>query len=116
MEYIRLMTNLSEHPKWLDTSHAGRSVLIGIWLYCGRNETGGQIPDAAARREGLTGKLASRLEELGWIHRNGSGWHVHDWDEHQVSVEGMAAAKERQRAYDAQRKARQRARRTKGTA
>lgn len=107
MEHIRLMSNLSEHPKWLDTSHHGRSVLIAIWCYCGRNETDGQIPEAAARREGLTTKLAGQLEELGWIHRNGVGWYVHDWEDHQVSVETMDARR-RELAARRQRKHRSR--------
>lgn len=110
MEHIRLMTNLSEHPKWLDTSHLGRSVLIALWCYCGRNETDGHVPDAAARREGLTTKVAGQLTELGWIHRNGVGWYVHDWEDHQITVEEMEAARERRRAYEAERKRDYRAR------
>ena len=104
MDYIRLMTNLSEHPKWLTTGHVGRSVLIGIWLYCGRMETDGYIPGPAARREGLTPKVATELEERGWLHRNGDGWHVHDWDEHQPSAIAYKEEGERRRAMARDRK------------
>jgi hypothetical protein len=98
MEYIRLMTKLRDHPKWLATKPLGRSALIGIWLYCGHMETNGNVPVAAARREGLTVKLAAELEELGWLHRNGEGWHVHDWEEHQVPAERLAEKRRLARA------------------
>ena len=25
-------------------------------------------------------------ENAGFIHRNGSGWHIHDWDSHQGAL------------------------------
>jgi hypothetical protein len=100
VDYIRLMTNLSEHRKWLETSDRACKVLIGIWLYCGRNETDGFIPIAAARREGLTNPIAEQLETRGWLLRNGDGWYVHDWGEHQVSAEEIKA----KRAYERERK------------
>jgi hypothetical protein len=90
VEYIRLITSLSEHRKWLATSDRGHTVLIALWCYCGRMETDGYVPGPVGRREGLSAKLAAELEELGWLHRNGEGWHVHDWEEHQIPKERLA--------------------------
>jgi hypothetical protein len=97
VDYIRLVTRLPEHPKWIETPAPAVKVLIQLWCYCGRNETDGHIPATVARREGLTPALARRLEELGWIHRNGSGWHVHDWTDHQPTVEQIAQKREKAR-------------------
>lgn len=90
MEFIHVMTKLRDHPKWLATSRVARSVLVDMWLYCGHMETNGWVPAAAARKEGLSPKLATELESRGWIHRNGDGWYIHDWEEHQVSPERIA--------------------------
>jgi hypothetical protein len=111
MEHIRLMSNLSEHPKWLATSPPGCKVLIALWCYCGRNETDGRVPAAAARREGLTTALARQLEELGWIHRDDEAWVVHDWSEHQIDAAEIRDRRERQREAWRRLKSTQRKRR-----
>lgn len=90
MDFIRLITKLSEHRKWMDTSGNAAKVLINLWCYCGRNETDGYVPAPIAKREGLTKRIAEELEGVGWLHRNGDGWHVHDWTEHQPTAEQMA--------------------------
>lgn len=110
MDYIRVMTRLRGHPKWLATGAAARSVLMDIWLYCGEQETDGWVPEQAARKEGLTPKLAAELERLGWLHQNGAGWYVHDWSEHQVSAAEIKAERSRVRELAKLRKQRQRER------
>lgn len=97
MDYIRLMTCLPEHPKWVDTPPAAVKVLIQLWCYCGRNETDGYVPAQAAKREGLSKRMAGELEALGWLERNGAGWYVHDWTDHQPSKEQLARRREKAR-------------------
>lgn len=108
MEYIRLATTLSEHRKWMATSGPACKVLIGLWVYCGRNETGGFVPAPAARREGLTARIAGHLEQLGWIHREQEGWLVHDWDDHQLSATEVKERREHLRRQWRERKRAQR--------
>lgn len=107
MDWLKLSVDLPDHPKVADLSDRAKWVLISAWCYAARFETDeGHIPAAAARHVGLTRKIAAELEAAGLIHRNGSGWHAHDWPEHQAELE--AAKRRRRQARERQQRKRDR--------
>lgn len=108
MEYVRLYTALLTHPKQERTPPKAWKVLTLMWLYAGTHETGGRIPPEACRVVGLTSSVAAQLEEIGWMHRNGSGWVLNDWEDHQVDVDEMRERREARRAQWRQSKQRRR--------
>jgi hypothetical protein len=100
VDWFKVSVDLPDHPKVADLSYQAKWVLIASWCYVARFELReGHVPDAAARNLGLTTKIASELEAAGLLHRNGCGWHIHDWDEHQSQIDELA---------DIRRKARER--------
>jgi hypothetical protein len=100
VDWLKLSVDLPDHPKVAELSDRAKWVLISAWCYVARFELQeGHVPDAAARNLGLNNKIASELEAAGLLHRNGSGWHIHDWDDHQSQIDELA---------DIRRKARER--------
>lgn len=87
MDWLKLSVDLPDHPKVANLSDRAFRALIGAWCYAARFETDGYLPTAAARPVGITKRAADELEAAGLIHPNGSGWHIHDWDQHQPTAE-----------------------------
>lgn len=110
MDYVKLWTAVLTHPKWLALSDRAKTLLVQSWMYAGQAETNGHVPDSARRIIGHTPKSAVELEEHGWWHRNGSGWVLHDWTDHQVDAEDLKAQRAERRAQDAARARRYRER------
>ena len=104
MDYVRLYTDLLTHPKSEGLSDRSWRVLTLAWLYAGRHETDGRIPPEARRAIRMTPAAERELIERGWIHKNGTGHVLHDWDHHQDQAEGIR----RRRELARERKARQR--------
>jgi hypothetical protein len=101
VDWLKLSVDLPDHPKVAELSDRAFRALIASWCYAARFETDGYLPHQAQRAVGMTAKLAGELEAAGLLHRNGSGWHVHDWDEHQPTAEEIA----RRRVMAAKRQA-----------
>lgn len=108
MEYVRLYTNLLTHPKQERTPPKAWKVLTLAWTYAGEHETDGHIPSEARRVLGLTPAVERQLIEIGWLHPNGHGWVLHDWDDHQVDADEVRDARERRRAQWRESKRRRR--------
>lgn len=85
MDYVRLHAKLLTHPKALSTSDKGWRTLTLAWLYAGEHETDGVVPPQAKPFIRMTPAIERELVNLGWLHRNGVGWVLHDWDDHQVT-------------------------------
>jgi hypothetical protein len=107
VDWLKLSVDLPDHPKVADLSDRAFRALIASWCYAARFETdAGHVPDAPSRRLGLTPAVARELEEAGLMHRNGTGWHVHDWDHHQEAAEQIKRKREMARNRQASRRRR----------
>lgn len=94
MDYVRLYTDLLTHPKAEGLSDRAWRVLTLAWLYAGRHETDGLVPPEARRFVRMTASAERELTERGWLHRNGNGWVLHDWDHHQEQAEDIKRRRE----------------------
>lgn len=108
MDFIRLYTALLTHPKQERTPPKAWKTLTLAWMYAGTHETGGRIPPEARRIIGMTAAVERELIEIGWMERNGSGWVLHDWEDHQIAVEEVRERREVRRAQWRESKARRR--------
>lgn len=97
MEYVKLYTSLLTHPKALGLSASAWRLLTFAWLYAGQQETDGYVPDAAKPLLHYSKKAAEELETAGWWRRNGNGWELHDWQDHQVATDELERRRELQR-------------------
>lgn len=111
MDYIRLYTALLTHPKAEGLSDRAWRVLTLAWLYAGQHETGGRVPPEAKRFIRMTPTSEAELSERGWLHRNGNGWVLHDWEDHQAAVDELSEIRRKAR----ERKAAERQRRREET-
>lgn len=85
-EYVALHTILLTHPKADRLSDRAWRTLTLAWCYAGQHETGGYIPAGAERFIRANARTLDELEVGGWIHRNGGGWVLHDWDDAQAAL------------------------------
>lgn len=108
MEYARIYTALLTHPKWMVLSDGAQALIVRAWLFSALQETDGYVPEAARRLIAWKPKPAEELEAAGWWHRNGAGWDLHDWSDHQEA----AADIKRRRELAKERKRRERERRS----
>lgn len=97
MDYIAVYTAVLDHPKALRLSDRAFRALVSTWLYAGRHETDGHVPQAAVGLLRMTPRVVLELEQGGWLHRNGSGWEIHDWDHHQQPLEDAQERRRRAR-------------------
>lgn len=109
MEYVRLYTAVLTHPKWMVLSDSAKALLVQAWIYAGLQETDGFVPDSAAKVVGVKPKAAVELESAGWWARNGTGWDLNDWQDHQVNADELRDRRERLRGKWAEDKRRRRA-------
>lgn len=93
MRYVRLYTDILTHEKQLATSDRAWRALTLALAYAGKNETDGHVPDTARGLVRFTPATTKELSQLGWIHRNGSGWVINGWADHQETVESLDAAR-----------------------
>jgi len=102
VDWFKVMANLAQAQKWDDLSDGAARALVNIWCYVTRHDPEhGHVPPTIARLvPRVTPARVSELERMGWLDRNGSGWVIHDWQEHQRE----AVAYERRKAKDRERK------------
>ena len=109
--WIKLDTGFMQHPKTCEllerpTGAKALASLLTIWGWAGGSDAPGaregHITDAVMRRIGVPRSHAQALADVGFLHRNGTGRHIHDWE----TTQGALLDK---RASDARRQAANRA-------
>lgn len=84
MDWFKVESNIATNPKIDALSHPAYRVLTYLWGHAMTHETGGHIPTTATRLiPHATKARIAELEARGFLHENGSGWVLHDWDVHQ---------------------------------
>lgn len=96
MDFVKLYTTLLTHPKTARTSPRAWQTLTFAWMYAGEHETDGYVPIEAKPFIRMTSAVERELEDLGWMHRNGAGWVIHDWSDHQVTRADLDEQRNRQ--------------------
>lgn len=101
--WFKVVSVLATSEKWDALTDGAARAIVNIWCYTAQHSPSeGRVPTNIHRLvPGVTPKRVEELEAGGWLDRNGTGWIVHDWHEHQSDV----VAFERRRAKDRERKA-----------
>lgn len=116
MTWVRLDDGAPLHPKLLAVGPEAAWLWVAGLAYANRHTTNGTIPPQALPAlypsdqwpRARLAKLATALVEAGlWTAREGGGWEVHDYAQYQA--EAMRDAVEERRAWERERKAKQRA-------
>lgn len=105
MTWVKIDDTVTEHPKCVELSPSAWTLWLHGLAYCSRNLTDGHIPAAMLPRlSGLSSpkKAAGELCEAGLWHKNGEGWEIHDYADHQrtradIEAERQAARERRAR-------------------
>lgn len=101
VDWFKVDSDIATNPKVHDLSGNAYRALTFLWGHAMRHETGGLIPHSAPTLiPHVTVRLLKDLESRGFLHENGGGWVLHDWDEHQH--EALLAQEKKRR--DAKRK------------
>ena len=101
MDWFKVDARIATNPKIHELSHVAYRVLTYLWGHAMTHETGGTIPESVPSLiPYVTRKSIAELEARGFLHANGGGWVLHDWDDHQ---EEALRVQEKKRA-DAARK------------
>lgn len=98
MTWVKLDDSMPTHPKVVERSDAAFRALIELWCHAAQHKTDGRVGDQAAKRIAKP-KVIAELVDAGLIHRNGAGWIIHDWLDHNMSKSDYEA----QREVDAER-------------
>jgi hypothetical protein len=96
-EYVRIDVLLPDNPKLDGLSAAAKWTLVELWCYCGQHLTDGHVRDAKWKQFG-TPNIRRQLVEHGLAERNGSGYLMHDYLDHQRSRADVAGLKEKRAA------------------
>jgi hypothetical protein len=116
MTWVRLDDGAPLHPKLLAVGPEAAWLWVAGLAYANRHVTNGAIPPQALPAlypsdqwpRARLAKLAAALVEAGlWTAREGGGWEVHDYAQYQA--EAMRDAVDERRAWERERKAKQRA-------
>jgi hypothetical protein len=106
VDWFKVDSTIWTNPKVEDLSDRAYRAMTYVWGYAMQRETGGYVPHNIARLiPRVTVKAIEELEGQGFLRRNGNGWHIHDWEDHQR--EALAVQDKRRR--DAERKKAKRA-------
>ena len=109
MDWFKVDSRIATNPKIDDLTDGAYRALTYLWGHAMTHETGGRIPATASRLiPRVRPKQLAELEKNGFLHRNGDGWVIHDWEEHQRAALGIQEKKrkdvERKRAARAEKK------------
>ena len=98
MDWFKVSARLASNEKVDELTDGAFRALINIWCHAAEQENGGRVPQAARRLiPRVTPSRLRELEERGFIHRNGVGWVIHDWDDHQADAEALRRIRENAR-------------------
>jgi len=101
VDWFKVAADIGTSAKVDELSDRAYRGMTYLWGYAMRHETGGRVPPNAARIvPRVTPAVLRELEQRRFLHRNGTGWVIHDWDEHQ----GEALKVQEKRVRDAERK------------
>lgn len=99
LPWIRLDTNVADHPKMLELATQGAWRAIAVFHfalgYCGKHGTAGYIPASALPFIHARKPDAEKLVEAELWEPAPGGWNIHGWDEMQLSDEASQKRKER---------------------
>lgn len=102
MTWVKLDDLMPEHPKIIGRSDAAFRALIELWCYSARHKTNGKIEKPAIKRI-VKPRVLAELIESGLLHENGVAFDIHDWLDHNISLEDheskKAASAERKRRW-----------------
>lgn len=113
MDWFKLASDHAVNEKLDRLSDGEFRALMAICGHAMRTENGGRVPEAAHRLIPRVNAARIRaLEKHGFLHSNGTGWVIHDWEEHQE--EALAIQEKKRRDAERQRAARA-AKRAKGS-
>lgn len=87
-EFIRLHAGMPEHPKVDPLSDAAFRTLVEAWCLCRRTRNDGRIPLATWRKKWKP-RARKELADAGLVHVEKDAAIMHDWLEHQPSVEAL---------------------------
>ncbi|MGE0025725.1 MAG: hypothetical protein AB7O78_17750 [Thermoleophilia bacterium] len=95
MDWFKVETRIATHEKVDDLTDGAFRALINIWAHAAQMENGGRVPPTAGRLiPRVTPARLRELEAKGFLHPNGTGWVIHDWDEHQADAEALRRIRE----------------------
>lgn len=98
MVWLKVDDAMPDHPKIVGLPAATKWALLELWCYCARHKTNGKVPNGIMRKI-ATNRVRIQLESAQLIHRNGNGFVIHDWLDHNLSAEDH----ETRRKADAER-------------
>jgi hypothetical protein len=90
--WVKLDDAMPRHPKVVRLSVQAKWALIEIWCYAAAYKTDGYVEEPVAKTLARP-KVIAELVAADLLHRNGKGWVIHDWLDHNISKE--AAKKKR---------------------
>ena len=93
-EYIRVDVLLPDHPKLDGLGAAAKWTLIELWCHCGQRLSDGFVRDAAWKRFG-TAPIRRQIVEHGLAERVPGGYRMHDYLDHQRSLDEVTALREK---------------------
>lgn len=93
-EYIRVDVLLPDHPKLDGLGAAAKWTLIELWCHCGQRLSDGFVRDAAWKRFG-TAPIRRQIVEHGLAERVTGGYRMHDYLDHQRSLDEVTALREK---------------------
>lgn len=107
--WVRLDDGFFGNPKIVALGDRDLLVYLAAICYAAAHLTDGHISDAAWPTIGVQAKAGSRsvkravsaLESSGLVHRNGSGWQIHDFLHYNPSREKVLADRENARRRQA---------------
>ena len=107
MTWVKIDDAITEHPKCVNLSPAAWTLWIHGLTYCSRNLTDGFIPAAfLSRLSPVPRPKSSALElvEAGLWHKNGDGFEVHNYCQHQRTRADVEAERVKARERQARRR------------
>lgn len=108
MTWLKIDDAMPEHPKLEHLSVQAKWARVELLCYCARNLTDGHVPSERARRM-ATPRVLTELVSADLVHRNGTGWVMHDYLDWNPSREEVLKQREidreRMRNLRAKRKA-----------
>ena len=108
MDWFKVETRIATHEKVDDLSDGAFRALINIWAHAAQQENDGRVPPTAARLiPRVTPARLRELESKGFIHANGKGWVIHDWEDHQADALALKRIRENARKRRAAHRERQ---------
>lgn len=96
-DFFKGQSRLYANPKLLGISGDAFRVAVFSWGWAADHETDGHVPDAVLHTIGAKPRLVRELVAAGLWHRNGTGYLINDYLDHNKSKAELDAAREKWR-------------------